>query len=57
LAEKPENLNISDTPRGEKNLSPVVDGREYCPVCGRLMESRRCKLLCECGYFMSCSEF
>ena len=40
-----------------KNLSPVVDGKEYCPQCGHVLESRRCKLVCSCGYFMSCAEF
>jgi len=30
---------------------------EHCPQCGRAMQSHRCKLVCECGYFMSCSEF
>jgi hypothetical protein len=33
------------------------DAREHCPQCGRAMQSHRCKLVCECGYFMSCSEF
>ncbi len=40
-----------------KNLSPVVDGKEYCPQCGRMLEGHRCKLVCACGYFMSCAEF
>ena len=39
------------------NLSPVVDGKEYCPICGRVLFPFHCKLRCECGYFLSCSEF
>ena len=41
----------------ESNLSPVVEGREYCPHCGSSLAPRRCKLVCGCGYFMSCAEF
>jgi hypothetical protein len=35
----------------------VVGGREHCPQCGRALEPHRCKLVCACGYFMSCSDF
>ena len=31
--------------------------KEYCPQCGRVLRAHRCKLVCECGYLMSCSEF
>jgi hypothetical protein len=41
----------------DRNLSPVIEGQEYCPQCGRALQSRKCKLVCECGYFMSCSDF
>ena len=41
----------------ESDSFSKLDDHEYCPQCGRLLESRRCKLVCECGYFMSCSEF
>ncbi len=41
----------------QKNLAPVVDGRELCPQCGRPLTPRKCRLICECGYFMSCSDF
>ena len=39
------------------NLAPVVDGREYCPRCGCPLQPFKCKLVCRCGYFMSCSDF
>jgi hypothetical protein len=41
----------------EKNLSPAIGGQEFCPQCGRALQSHKCKLVCECGYFMSCSDF
>ena len=27
-----------------------------CPACGREMIPMKCKLICECGYFESCSD-
>ena len=30
----------------------------YCPVCGKRLTERRCKLVCErCGYYMSCADY
>lgn len=31
--------------------------RFTCPNCGSAMEKRKCKLICACGYFDSCSDF
>ncbi|HVR97525.1 MAG TPA: hypothetical protein VMW27_12985 [Thermoanaerobaculia bacterium] len=31
-----------------------------CPVCGRELAERKCKLFCpdpRCGYYLSCSDF
>lgn len=28
-----------------------------CPNCGRTMDQNKCKLVCECGYFASCSDY
>lgn len=28
-----------------------------CANCGAKMEERKCKLICECGYFASCSDY
>lgn len=28
-----------------------------CANCGATMDERKCKLICRCGYFLSCSDF
>lgn len=28
-----------------------------CPSCGRTLQERKCKLICSCGYFLSCSDY
>ncbi len=28
-----------------------------CANCGKQMIDRKCKMLCECGYFLSCSDY
>jgi hypothetical protein len=28
-----------------------------CLNCGAALEERKCKLLCRCGYYASCSDF
>jgi hypothetical protein len=28
-----------------------------CANCGARMDERRCKLICRCGYFLSCSDY
>lgn len=28
-----------------------------CANCGAPMDERRCKLICRCGYFLSCSDY
>jgi hypothetical protein len=28
-----------------------------CANCGALMIERKCKLVCACGYFLSCSDY
>jgi hypothetical protein len=28
-----------------------------CANCGKQMIDRKCKMICECGYFLSCSDY
>lgn len=28
-----------------------------CPSCGRTLQEHKCKLICSCGYFLSCSDY
>ena len=28
-----------------------------CANCGAHMDERKCKLICRCGYFLSCSDY
>jgi hypothetical protein len=28
-----------------------------CANCGAEMDQRKCKLICRCGYFLSCSDY
>jgi hypothetical protein len=28
-----------------------------CANCGAQMDERKCKLICGCGYFLSCSDY
>jgi exosome complex RNA-binding protein Csl4 len=28
-----------------------------CTNCGAAMDERKCKLICRCGYFLSCSDY
>ena len=28
-----------------------------CANCGATMDERKCKLICTCGYFLSCSDY
>ena len=45
--------------------SPAVRGGDpdpglvilTCANCGAAMDERKCKLICRCGYFLSCSDY
>ena len=44
----------------EASVSAVVDPDELmrtCPNCGATLVDRACKLVCGCGYFLSCSDY
>jgi hypothetical protein len=44
----------------DSELSPPVDPGIVvltCANCGARMDERKCKLICDCGYFLSCSDY
>ena len=48
-------LEDPDAPSGE-----AVDPGALiltCANCGAAMDERKCKLICRCGYFLSCSDY
>jgi hypothetical protein len=53
-----------DTPVG-RELEPIqlLDEDDpgvvvrTCANCGGSMDERKCKLICRCGYFLSCSDY
>ncbi|HEX2162717.1 MAG TPA: hypothetical protein VHM02_02090 [Thermoanaerobaculia bacterium] len=50
-------------PLAEPARAPAADPGELmrtCPVCGRPLAERKCKLYCPdpvCGYYLSCADF
>lgn len=55
----------SDAPVGRESqpillLDEAVDPGAVvltCANCGAPMDERKCKLICRCGYFLSCSDY
>jgi hypothetical protein len=55
----------SDTPAGREFASILLLDEEVdpgtvvltCANCGAAMDERKCKLICRCGYFLSCSDY
>ncbi len=48
-----------DAPR-QVAASAAEELLRTCPICGRRLEERRCKLFCpepRCGYFLSCADY
>ena len=43
----------------ETDGRPADPGRVIltCANCGAAMDERKCKLICRCGYFLSCSDY
>lgn len=47
-------------PAGTAAASDVVDPGLVmltCANCGARMDERKCRLICRCGYFLSCSDY
>ncbi|TAM78565.1 MAG: hypothetical protein EPN50_01115 [Chloroflexota bacterium] len=43
-----------DAGRGETDLAALLT---TCANCGQRLVDRGCKLVCRCGYFLSCSDY
>jgi hypothetical protein len=44
----------------EDDAAPAADPGTViltCANCGAAMDERKCKLICRCGYFLSCSDY
>lgn len=44
-----DGVNLADADPGVLMLT--------CANCGAPMDERKCKLICRCGYFLSCSDY
>jgi exosome complex RNA-binding protein Csl4 len=49
LEDEPEPSSLADVDPGVVVLT--------CANCGAAMDERKCKLICRCGYFLSCSDY
>jgi hypothetical protein len=47
-------LEDPDEPAGAVDPGLVI---MTCANCGAAMDERKCKLICRCGYFLSCSDY
>jgi hypothetical protein len=47
-------LVLLDEPADAPDLAAVI---LTCANCGAPMDERKCKLVCTCGYFLSCSDY
>jgi hypothetical protein len=53
VVEPPMGSRAADkTPAGGQE-----DPSRYCPICSQRLEPRKCKLICACGYYMSCADY
>lgn len=48
-AGRPSTVNVTGVDPGDVILT--------CANCGARMDERKCKLICACGYFLSCSDY
>jgi len=51
---------IDDSSEAEPFVAAEVDPGTVvltCANCGAAMDERKCKLICRCGYFLSCSDY
>jgi hypothetical protein len=56
LALEPEDAEL--LPAGRAAVDPDPGALILtCANCGAPMDERKCKLICRCGYFLSCSDY
>jgi hypothetical protein len=49
-----ELLDEAPAPIGDPDPGVLM---RTCANCGAPMDERKCKLVCRCGYFLSCSDY
>ena len=49
-------LEVDDGPPVTVDADPAAI-MLTCANCGARMDERKCKLICQCGYFLSCSDY
>jgi hypothetical protein len=47
-------LELAEVPPTEIDPAALI---LTCANCGAQMDERKCKLICACGYFLSCSDY
>ncbi len=52
-------IRLIDLPEASAGVEPEDPGDLMltCANCGARMDERKCKLICRCGYFLSCSDY
>ncbi|MGO9831019.1 MAG: hypothetical protein ACLPJH_12850 [Myxococcaceae bacterium] len=53
----PRQPSVPAPPSAPTPLASVEQLVRTCPNCGTALQERKCKLLCRCGYYASCSDF
>ena len=51
-----ESATASTAPTPPTEIDPGLV-MTCCANCGAQMIDRKCKMICECGYFLSCSDY
>jgi hypothetical protein len=62
VASRPQPILILDGDDEAAGAAPLDDVDPAavmltCANCGARMDERKCKLICRCGYFLSCSDY
>ena len=56
-------LDVEEPPAAGRCRGSAADDADpaavilTCANCGAAMDERKCKLICRCGYFLSCSDY